>query len=197
MADQTQPTPTDWLTLPPNLPRPVDDGAARHLPGAKVPSIALESTTGHKVDLSRESRAVVFCYPRTGRPGEDLPGPDGSWDAIPGARGCTPQACAFRDAMGEFAGLGYTVYGLSAQTIDHQREAAERLHLPYELLADESFAFVDAARLPTFEHAGNRYLKRLTMVIEDGRIDHVFYPVFPPDKSPGEALDWLASRPAR
>ena len=185
------------MTLPANLPRPVDDGAARHLPGATLPSIALESTSGRKVDLSRESRAVVFCYPRTGRPGEDLPGPNGSWDAIPGARGCTPQACAFRDAMGEFAGLGYTVYGLSAQTIDHQREAAERLDLPYELLADERFALIDAARLPTFEHAGNRFVKRLTMVIEDGRIDHVFYPVFPPDKSPDEVLDWLRHRPAR
>jgi peroxiredoxin len=197
MAEQAERTPIDWLTLPPNLPRPVDDGAARHLQGARVPSIPLESTSGRKVDLSRESRTVVFCYPRTGRPGEDLPGPDGSWDAIPGARGCTPQACAFRDAMGEFAAAGYTVFGLSTQSTDHQREAVERLHLPYELLSDTTFAFTDALKIPTFEHNGRRFVRRLTMVVEDGRIDHVFYPVFPPDKSPDQVLDWLRSRPAR
>jgi peroxiredoxin len=197
MSEQTRQTPIDWLTLPPKLPRPVDDGAARHLPGAGVPGIALEGTSGRKVDLSRVSRTVVFCYPRTGRPGEDAPGPDGSWDAIPGARGCTPQACAFRDAMGEFTAAGYTVFGLSTQSTDHQREAVERLDLPYELLSDSSFAFIDALGIPTFEHNGQRFVRRLTMVVEDGRIDHLFYPVFPPDKSPDQVLDWLRSRPSR
>jgi peroxiredoxin len=197
MAEQAEQTPIDWLTLPPNLPRPVDDGAARHLAGARLPSIPLESTSGRKVDLSRENRTVVFCYPRTGRPGEDSPGPDGSWDAIPGARGCTPQACAFRDAMGEFTTAGYTVFGLSTQSTDHQREAVERLHLPYELLSDSSFAFIDVLEIPTFDHNGRRFVRRLTMVLEDGRIDHVFYPVFPPDKSPDQVLDWLRSRPSR
>ena len=168
---------------------PQDDGACDHVAGMRVPALALLSTAGRSVDLSTLSgRTVVYCYPRTGRP--DVPVPAG-WDAIPGARGCTPQSCAFRDRHREFKALGVGVFGLSTQTTEDQREAAERLHLPMELLSDARLAFARALDLPTFEFEGMVLIKRLTLVALDGRITKVFYPVFPPDANAQEVLAWL------
>jgi peroxiredoxin len=183
----TRHQPTD---PPPDLPRPVDDGACDHLPGMAMPAVALPSTAGRMVDLSAlpPGRTVIYAYPRTGEPGK--PVPEG-WDAIPGARGCTPQSCAFRDHHAELAALGAGVFGLSTQTTDYQREMAERLHLPFEVLSDADFRLTEALRLPTFEAAGMRLLKRLTLIVRDGSIEHVFYPVFPPDRSAEEVLAWL------
>jgi peroxiredoxin len=185
---------TNVTKLPPDLPRPLDDGACDHLPGLRVPSIRLPSTAGGLVDLGALSapRTVIYCYPRTGRPGQPLP--DG-WDMIPGARGCTPQSCAFRDHHGELADLGAEVYGLSTQTTEYQREMAERLHLPFEVLSDAGYAFIEALRLPTFEADGMRLVKRLTLIVRDHRIEHVFYPVFPPDASAAQVIDWLERHP--
>jgi peroxiredoxin len=176
--------------LPPDLPRPADDGAASHLAGMALPNIALRSTAGSLVNLARSSalQTVVYCYPMTGVPGKPLP--DG-WDAIPGARGCTPQSCNFRDQHEEFRKLRAQVFGLSTQTTEYQQEMAARLHLPFEVLSDAEFAWTNALRLPTFEVAGMRLLKRLTLIIRSGRIAHVFYPVFPPNESADQALRWL------
>jgi peroxiredoxin len=183
-----------FTELPADLPRPVDDGTCDHLPGLALPQVRLPSTSGRLLDLGAlgAGRTVIYCYPRTGRPGEPLP--DG-WDAIPGARGCTPQACAFRDHHRELADLGADVYGLSTQTTEYQREMALRLHLPFEVLSDAGFALVDALRLPTFEADGMRLVKRLTLIVRDGRIEHVFYPVFPPDQSAEQVIDWLQRHP--
>ncbi len=175
--------------LPEGLPIPTDDGASDHLPGMHLPSVPLMSTAGDMVDLSALSgKTVVYCYPMTGRPGSDLPA---GWDEIPGARGCTPQSCTFRDHHQEIRALGARVFGLSTQDTEYQREAAERLHLPYELLSDEQLAFATALDLPTFEVEGMVLLRRLTMIIEDGRIEKVFYPVFPPDKNAEEVVRYL------
>jgi peroxiredoxin len=181
--------------LPPNLPRPVDDGAAAHLKGMRMPQILLPSTGGRTVDLSAlgAPRTVIYCYPRTGVPGEPLP--DG-WDMIPGARGCTPQSCSFRDMMAEFRELGVTVFGFSTQSTEFQQEAVSRLRLPFEILSDAEFRACDALRLPTFEVQGMRLFKRLTLVVRNGFIEHVFYPVFPPNESAEETLRWLRSHPA-
>jgi peroxiredoxin/uncharacterized membrane protein YphA (DoxX/SURF4 family) len=185
----------DPLILPAGLPAPVDDGAASHLPGAVLPSVALRATDGTTVDLSQlPGWTVVFAYPRTGHPGVEPAGGIEAWDAIPGARGCTPQACGFRDRIGDFAALGVRVFGLSAQDSDYQREAAERLGLPYPLLSDPGLALADALALPTFEFAGDRLLKRLTMLVRDGRIVGVIYPVFPPDEAAAATLAWLRDR---
>ena len=185
---------TDFTVLPSDLPHPVDDGACDHLPGLAMPSVRLPSTDGRLVDLGAlpTARTVIYCYPRTGRPGEPLP--DG-WDAIPGARGCTPQSCGFRDHHRELADLGAEVYGLSTQTTDYQREMAERLHLPFGVLSDARFALTDALRLPTFEADGMRLIKRLTLIVRAQRIEHVFYPVFPPDESAAQVIDWLERHP--
>ena len=137
---------------------------------------------------------VIYCYPRTGRPGEEPPGGSEAWDALPGARGCTPQACAFRDHYGELRDLGAEVFGLSTQTTEYQREAVERLRLPFELLSDAGFALTEALGLPTFKAGGMRLLKRLTLVIRAGRIVKVFYPVFPPDEHPEEVIGWLSQK---
>ena len=179
--------------LPANLPRPVDDGAADHLRGMFLPRLALPSTAGLMVDLSDPASlaTVVFCYPMTGVPGKALPE---GWDMIPGARGCTPQTCAFRDLHREFVDLGARVFGLSTQTTEYQREMVTRLHVPFEILSDAQFMLCDALRLPTLEVDGRRLLKRLTLVVEHGQIKHVFYPVFPPDENANEALRWLRSR---
>ena len=182
----------DWSTIP----APVDDGATRHLVGMRLASIALPATDGTTVDLSTlAGRAVVYAYPRTGRPG--VPNPEG-WDLIPGARGCTPQACSFRDHFEELRRLGVDhLFGLSTQSTAYQREAWERLHLPFALLSDEDLRLAHAMRLPTFETARMTLLKRFTLVVEEGTVRHVFYPVFPPDQSAAEVIGWLAERAGR
>lgn len=182
----------DWSVIP----APPDDGATRHLPGARMASVPLRSTGGGTVDLSAlPGRVVVYAYPRTGRPGVE--NPDG-WDMIPGARGCTPQSCAFRDHFAELRALGVGhLFGLSTQDTGYQREAAERLHLPFPLLSDERLELTRAMGLPTFEAGGMTLLKRFTLVVEDGVVRHVFYPVFPPDRSAGEVAVWLARRSRR
>jgi peroxiredoxin len=187
---QSQPSLHDPGKLPADLPAPEDDGAARHLTGLKLPTLALTATDGSEVDLSAlTGRTVVYAYPRTGRPGQDPP--DG-WDAIPGARGCTPQSCSFRDHFAELQRVGVAhLFGLSTQNTEYQREAAERLHLPFPILSDAKFAFAREIRLPTFEVAGMTLLKRLVLVIEDGMIVKLFYPVFPPDRSADEVVAWL------
>jgi peroxiredoxin len=186
----------DLYALPEALPAPVDDGACDHLPGARVPPVPLPSTGGRDVDLSKVGAplAVVYCYPRTGAPDREPPGGLDAWNALPGARGCTPESCAFRDRHGELRALGAEVFGLSTQTAEYQREAAERLRLPFELLSDAGFALTESLGLPTFEVEGFRLLKRLTLVIDEGRVSKVFYPVFPPDKHPEEVLRWLSRR---
>ena len=182
------------LDLPPDLPRPVDDGACAHLAGFRIPSVELPATDGRFFDLSKLSgRTVLFCYPRTGRPSE--PVPDG-WDAIPGARGCTPQACSFRDAYQPLLEAGASqIFGLSTQDSAYQKEAAERLHLPYLLLSDATLLLARALRLPTFDFAGMTLIKRLTLIIDKAVITKVFYPVFPPDQSANETLRWLKENP--
>ena len=174
--------------LPANLPKPEDDGRCDHLQGKVLPKLSLAATDGRRVDISSWKCVVVYCYPMTGKPGESLP--DG-WDQIPGARGCTPQSCSFRDHYQELQSLGSEVYGLSTQPTDYQREAKERLHLPFELLTDESLEFVTALDLPTFEVEGMTLIKRLTLIIDEGTISKVFYPVFPPDKNADEVIEYL------
>lgn len=182
--------PHDPTVLPADLPVPQDDGAARHLAEKRLPAVPLVATDGTVVDLSKLSgRTVVYAYPRTGRPGQPLP--DG-WDAIPGARGCTPQSCGFRDHAADLQALGIAhLFGLSTQETAYQREAAERLHLPFPILSDADLELTRALDLPTFTTAGMTLLKRLTLVIDDGVIAKVFYPVFPPDRSAAEVVDWL------
>jgi peroxiredoxin len=176
-------------TLPQNLPVPVDDGACDHLPGLAVPDLQLQSSQG-PVDLEElaAGRAVIYVYPRTGRP--DRPVPAG-WNAIPGARGCTPQSCGFRDHVDELTRFGARVAGLSAQTLDEQREAAQRLHLPYPVVADPERRLGAALRLPTFAFEDDELYKRVTLILEAGIVRHVFYPVFPPDRNAADVLDWL------
>lgn len=179
-----------YSQLPPDLPIPEDDGAADHLPGLALPDLSLPSTLGDRLNLAEGAgdRLVAYIYPRTGVPGEPLPV---GWDDIPGARGCTPQSCAYRDVVGEFSALGATVVGISAQRPEEQREFAEREHIPFALLSDAELELVAALRLPTFEAAGMTPYRRLTLIAEAGVIVKVFYPVFPPDRDAAEVLRWL------
>jgi peroxiredoxin (alkyl hydroperoxide reductase subunit C) len=181
----------DWT----KVPAPVDDGAARHLVGLALPDLALAATDGMAINPSRlPGRSVVFVYPRTGVPGEPSPVPE--WDMIPGARGCTPQSCAFRDLHAELTAAGAShVFGLSVQDTGYQREAAERLHLPFPLLSDVQLEFVRALSLPTMAVGDLVLIRRLAMVIDDGRITHVFFPVFPPDRNADDVLAWLKANP--
>jgi peroxiredoxin len=194
-AQKDQPVKKEaFYDLPPNLPVPKDDGGANRLPGMQVPAITLVSTAHHRInlaDLARE-RTVIYCYPRTGAPGQPVPK---SWDDIPGARGCTPESCGFRDHYHALEELHVRVFGLSTQTTEYQREAVERLHLPFEILSDADFAVTNALLLPTFEFEGVRLLKRLTLVLSNGRIEKVFYPIFPPDKHAEEVIAWLSGNP--
>lgn len=180
---------TNPFPLPDNLPVPTDDGAAAHLAGSPLPELTLSATDGSEINLAQlAGRWVLYVYPMTGQPG--VPLPDG-WDAIPGARGCTPQSCSFRDHHAELRALNCSVLGLSTQTTEYQREARDRLHLPFELLSDSALQLKSALHLPTFSVAGKELFKRVTIVADDGRITHVFYPVFPPDRSADEVLTWL------
>ena len=183
----------DPNTLPPNIPAPQDDGAARHLAGMKLPDLALAATDGAQDNLwTLKGRTVVYVYPRTGVPGVDLPP---GWNEIPGARGCTPQSCSFRDHFGELKRLGVAqLYGLSTQDTAYQQEAATRLHLPFAILSDAKLALTQALKLPTFVTSGMTLLKRMALVIDDGVIVKAFYPVFPPDKNAEEVIAWLQSK---
>lgn len=185
----------DPMTLPEGLPEPVDDGACDHLPGLPVPEIALPGTDGRALKLNELAslRTIVYAYPWTGRPGEPLLAED--WDQIPGARGCTPETCGFRDHHADLAALGAGVFGLSTQSTDYQRELAERLELPFPILSDAGLEITRALRLPTFDVAGQTLLKRHTLVLRDGAIERVFYPVFPPDRHAAEVLGWLQANP--
>ena len=178
------------LELPEGLPVPQDDGGADHLRGMYMPRVELPATSGEILDMARfPGRTVLYVYPMTGRPDRALP--DG-WDEIPGARGCTPQSCSFRDHFQELKDLGVSqVYGLSTQDTDYQREAKERLHLPFELISDAAFKLGDIMRLPYFEVDGVRLFKRMALILDDARIRHVFYPVFPPDRNAGDVIAWL------
>jgi peroxiredoxin len=182
---------SDYQTLPAGLPTPVDDGAADHLPGRAMPALPLPTTDGRDVTLSElgAARTVLYVYPRTGQPGEALPE---GWDQVPGARGCTPEACGFRDHHAELlaAGVG-AVYGLSSQDTGYQREVVERLHLPFAMISDEQLQLVRELQLPTFTIGGMTLYRRLTMIVRDGRIEHVFYPIFPPDGHAQQVVDWL------
>ncbi|SON57040.1 putative peroxiredoxin bcp [Hartmannibacter diazotrophicus] len=183
-------------TLPPDLPEPTDDGSARHLLGMAWPDIALPLTDGSALDRTRiaaAARTVIYAYPRTGVPGEPLPT---GWDEIPGARGCSPQSCAFRDHHAELAALDAQVFGLSTQTTDFQKEAAERLHLPFPLASDADLAVTKALDLPTFTVDDMTLVRRLTMIVEAGQIVHIFYPVFPPDRNAEDVIAWLEDHPA-
>jgi peroxiredoxin len=186
---------TDFHALPPDLPVPLDDGAAEHLSGMRLPAVVLPATTGGAIDLAaaaaQAGTLVLYVYPRTGTPGQ--PSPDG-WDAIPGARGCTPQSCAFRDHHAELRALGAGVLGLSAQPAEEQAAFAAREQLPFALLSDPGLQLADALRLPRFEAAGMRLYKRITLVVHDGAIAKAFYPVFPPDRNVADVLAWLRER---
>jgi peroxiredoxin len=192
MNSTHKPTMHDPNVLPAGIPAPQDDGGARHLTRLKLPSVPLAATEGSKVDLATLSgRTVVYIYPRTGVPGQAPP--DG-WDAIPGARGCTPQSCSFRNHFAELKRLGVAqLYGLSTQDTAYQSEAAKRLELPFPILSDAGLALARAIKLPTFTAAGMTLLKRMALVIDDGVIAKVFYPVFPPDKNAEEVIAWLRS----
>lgn len=185
----------DLHSLPADLPVPVDDGACDHLPGTPWPAVALRSTVGGMVSLAqvRAEWLVVYCYPRTGLPDRDPPGGLQAWDSIPGVRGCTPQACSYRDHHAELLGLGARVFGVSTQDTAYQREAAERLHLPYELLSDAGLELARALRLPTVEVAGHTVIRRLTLIGRPERIEACFYPVFPPDADAARVLAYLGA----
>lgn len=184
----------DPMTLPPDLPVPADDGAADHLWGSSVPDIDLPATDGRRIPLARiiGGRVVVYAYPRTGRPGVAPLVED--WDLIPGARGCTPETCGFRDHHEEMRAAGAEVFGLSTQDTPYQQELADRLHLPFAILSDAALELTHAWRLPSFEVSGQTLLRRLTLVIRDGHVEHLWYPVFPPDRHAEEVLAWLRSR---
>ncbi|KAJ4366448.1 hypothetical protein N0V83_008084 [Neocucurbitaria cava] len=179
--------------FPSDIPIPKDDGACTHLAGSKLPPVSLFATSGDRVDVSSFSElTIVFCYPRTGAPGETI-GDD--WNSIPGARGCTPQACSFRDELAELRKLGVkNVFGVSAQDTSYQAEAKARLHLPYELLSDEHLELAKALRLPTFEWKGTTLIKRLALASENGTVVKVWYPIFPPDANAREVIEWLGTR---
>lgn len=186
---------SDLSNLPPNLPSPVDDGAADHLRGRTAPHLSLPASTGESVALDRlgPGRTVLYVYPMTGRP--DVALPEG-WDAIPGARGCTTEACDFRDHHRELLACGASrVFGMSSQTSDYQREVVRRLRLPFAMLSDPDLSLSRLLELPTFRTGEMTLFKRLTLVISGGSIEHVFYPVFPPDEHARQVLAWLRSHP--
>ena len=181
---------TNLNELPANLPRPTDDGGARHLKGMAMPDLELPSTANRRVNLSKigAPRVVIYAYPMTGRPDRQLPK---GWDDIPGARGCTPETCGFRDHHKDLAKLHTEVFGVSTQDTPYQQEMVKRLEVPFEVLSDDHLLLTRALNLPTFTVDGMTLMKRLTLVVKNGRIEHVFYPVFPPDKHAEEVIAWL------
>lgn len=181
---------SDLLNLPKKLPVPQDDGACAHLEGLTVPAVTLQSTDGRIVDLAAESQkpTIIFFYPRTGEPSKPAPA---DWDLIPGARGCTPQSCGFRDIYSDFQKHSFNVFGASSQTTDYQKEFVIRNHIPFEILSDVEFKLTDALNLPTFRYGEMRLIKRLALVLDNGRIKKVFYPVFPPNKNAETVLGWI------
>lgn len=183
-------TEVDWT----QIPAPEDDGGAQHLVGQPLPALSLAATDGADVDLSTLSgRTIVYAYPMTGRP--DVALPDG-WDMLPGARGCTPQSCSFRDHFTDLQALGAAqLFGLSTQSTAYQQEACERLHLPFALLSDENLALSNDLKLPLMDVEGMTLMKRLTMIVRDGKFETIFYPVFPPDRSAGDVIEWLTANP--
>lgn len=186
----------DLYTLPDDLPVPVDDGAADHLPGRSMPELTLYASDAVAVKLADlgEGRSVIYLYPLTGRPGADMPE---GWDAIPGARGCSTEACDFRDHHEDLRSAGVSaVYGLSSQDSEYQAEVVDRLRLPFSMLSDEGFQLADALALPTIHAPGqDRLYARLTLVVRDGWIEHVFYPIFPPNVHARQVLAWLRENP--
>ena len=182
--------------LPNDLPVPEDDGAADHLPGMEMPEVVLPATDGTRVvPQELPPKTVLYVYPLTGRPDEDLI-PEG-WEEVPGARGCTPESRGFRSHYDELRANGVgEVFGLSTQLSEYQREARDRLDLPFEMLSDAEWELASELDLPTFTVEGANYLKRLTLVISDGRIEHVFYPIFPPDEHASEVLEWVQEIPS-
>jgi peroxiredoxin len=187
--------PTDLTNIPANLPVPEDDGAADHLRGTEMPALEFPGTADEKIRIDRfgPGRTVLYIYPRTGRPDTDLPE---GWDEIPGARGCTPETCGFRDHHADLAEAGAPeVFGLSSQDTEYQREAADRLHLPFQLLSDPELRLAEALNLPTFETSGMKLYRRLTMIVRDGKVEHVFYPIFPPGEHAAQVLQWLKENP--
>jgi peroxiredoxin len=184
---------TEHSDLPAGLPIPQDDGAADHLPGLAIPELRLTSTANETIDLAAADRTVLYVYPRTGQPGQEVPE---GWDAIPGARGCTAEACDFRDHYRELSAAGARrVFGLSSQDTAYQREVVDRLHLPFALLSDPEFAVAKGLALPTFEFRGQTLYQRITLIIRDAAVEHAFYPVFPPSQHAAEVLAWLKENP--
>jgi peroxiredoxin len=180
---------TNLSQLPVDLPIPQDDGAANHLVGMRLPKMLLDSTTGKQLNLGEiPGRLVIYCYPMTGQPNVALP--DG-WDQIPGARGCTPQSCSFRDHYQELMALGAEVVGLSVQSTEYQQEMADRLHLPFPVVSDLHYQFQRELQLPTFVAAGMTLLKRITLITNDGMIEAVHYPIFPSDSDPAWVINYL------
>lgn len=185
---------TNLSQLPVDLPAPEDDGAANHLSGMRLPNLSLKATTGKAINLSGfDGRLVIYCYPMTGQPNVALPE---GWDQIPGARGCTPQSCSFRDHYQELQALSAQVFGLSVQSTGYQQEMADRLHLPFPVLSDVDLQFQSALELPTFVAAGMILLKRITLIANDGVIEAVHYPIFPSDSDPAWVINYLKNTPA-
>ncbi len=183
----------DLTTLPNDLPEPTDDGEARHLLGVEMPDVELEGTNGPQLMTALGDRAVLFIYPAAGSPLEPAPN-EAEWNSIPGARGCTPQSCSFRDTYSQFTDLGVKVYGLSVQPVDVQEEFSRRNHIPFSILSDSDYDFTDALKLPSFEFNNRRLLKRMVLCVEKGLVAHLFYPVFPPSESAAQVLSWLSDQ---
>lgn len=179
--------------LPENLPKPIDDGRCDHLLGLSIPAVSLSATNGKRINLNDlADQLVIYCYPMTGRTDKELPK---GWEDIPGARGCTPQACSFRDHYSELRELQFSVFGLSTQSTEYQTEVVDRLHLPYPLISDENLEFTSALNLPTFQVENMELLSRLTLIFIKGKIVKYFYPVFPPNENINQVIDWIRKNP--